>query len=307
MIIRHLLARYAIACGCAEFSCSHEQTTEVKYTSKNAFLCERLFGAIVNIVKRYVSIKSNILTHYVGGIYENLLGHTALNSSEITVTRTQAITTSLAVEGLIQVDEVLIDSIEKLVARNEITQSSIPISDKNTTQIDFLGITAQDIHAAIIARKVIQISNHHFGRYWNLHFSRLYSIALSIALDYGLLQLSHRDQWSSAWYPWVTTLADISTFTKQMQLSQRLEYEADRGAVELAARAGYSPLGMLWLLEYQARRETATQGWWALLFGVSGGMFCSTPLNSRRQQALVKVMEQNYQSTGTGNEMELLL
>ena len=290
--------------------CSHEQTTEVKYTSKNAFLCERLFGAILNIVKRYVSIKSiksNILTHYVGGIYENLLGHTALNSSEITVTRTQAITTSLAVEGLIQVDEVLIDSIEKLVARNEITQSSILISDKNTTQIDFSGITAQDIHAAIIARKVIQISNHHFGRYWNLHFSRLYSIALSIALDYGLLQLSHRDQWSSAWYPWVTTLADISTFTKQMQLSQRLEYEADRGAVELAARAGYSPLGMLWLLEYQARRETATQGWWALLFGVSGGMFCSTPLNSRRQQALVKVMEQNYQSTGTGNEMELLL
>ena len=289
-IVHHYLARQVHAYGLTQL---WEVTHDVQSETNTIFIWESLFAPVWNVYIRCILIENYDLTYSIGGIYLSLirqLRHKALDTTEIMVLKTRNVLDSCAVVGLIQIDESLIDSVEQVFQRKEIKQTTI----MSELKIDLSMVTARDIHAAIIARKIIEINNHHFGRYWNFQIFRLSMLALSFFIECNLqvpiqtAQSTFVYHWNNHCWPWIAAITDIWLFTEQVRLSQRFEYEADRGAVELMVRAGYNPKGMLWLLEYQTQRETVTERWLEVLFGTTGGWFYPTSLTRRRQLALLK-------------------
>ena len=292
-IVRHYLARQVTAYGLSQL---WEVTHDVQSETNDVFIWEILFTSVRKGLRCYISIENYCITNSIDEIYRSLISgirHQDFYTwyiTEIMVSKTRNVLNTWDVAGLIQIDESLIDSVEQVFQRKEIKQTT----NMSDLKIDLSRVTVKDIHAAIIARKIIEIKNHHFGRYWNFQIFRLYMLAVSFVIDYSLqvpiqtAQSTFVYNWNDHCWPWMVAMTDIWFFTKQVHLLQRFEYEADRGAVELMVRAGYNPKGMLWLLEYQTQRETVTERWLEVLFGTTGGWFYPTSLTRRRQLALLK-------------------
>ena len=85
---------------------------------------------------------------------------------------------------------------------------------------------------------------------------------------------------------------DILRHIAETFFQQQLVFQADEGSMWLAYHAGYNPLGMLWLLEYYARRGSVVYQYWRYLFPVSTWFGYCRPLISQRQAALLPLVEQ---------------
>jgi Zn-dependent protease with chaperone function len=147
-----------------------------------------------------------------------------------------------------------------------------------THDIDLSGVGLADIYAALIGREISHINRHHFGA---LTLFRLMTFTtLCVGLEFLPLELVTLP---------VYAVRDVVRVVMEALFAQQCEYEADEDSMIMLYNAGYNPLGLLWLLEYDARRDSWLRAAWRVCFSISPH---TSPPRAWRQANLLQLVTQ---------------
>jgi hypothetical protein len=188
--------------------------------------------------------------------------------------------------GLI-LNEDTLDSIAETFRRREITYTSI-LHGGRTHGIDLSTVALADVYAALIGREISHINRHHFGA---LTLFRMVTFHAEF-LPLELVALP------------VSVVCFMVDCVMDPLFAHECEYEADEDSMIMLYNAGYNPLGLLWLLEYDARRDSWLQEMWQLILS-----FClhMSPPRAWRQANLLQLVEQLHHAPGGEHATQVAL
>lgn len=177
----------------------------------------------------------------------------------------------------------IIDSLRRSIENKKITHAAVQTADGREALVDLSDVTLEDTLAALIGHEMTHVASRHSMAGMTIKF--LLTVILSVG-RYALVQYLKASDEEYKALSQITNLTDgekqrlkdkeasykrLSSLFEWIQdkaeglshlfHSRTNEYEADVTGAYLAQRAGYNPLGAIYLQEFLTRREGDLMGW----------------------------------------------